>query len=398
MRRRGGQGRQPLGAGRLLGRMWRVAAVAALAASTLLLLGDLIGTRNGFLFDFKGDLYNGLVAILHGRNPYQAGYVAHLAALKRAHHGINVGFAVPTKPAPILLGFLPFGMLPVVVSGVIFVLLSIAAIVLGLRLLGVRDWRCYAVALVAWPTVFGLYLGNASPILFLGVAVLWRWRARTLIPAAAAAGVVLMKVFPWPLVVWLAITRRWRTFLLTLVIGGAAAVIGWAVIGFAGMASYPKMLSDIASAIQGNGPSFYSFLLALGVGAAAAKAGAFAAGAGLLALAWRISRHPEGERHAFGLAVVAALFAAPNIWGHYLVLLFIPIALLSPQLSAIWFVPVLTGEIPTVSAGNVGQMLFWVAAQASVALWICWTGRAMLPIRWRASAQAMNAKLENQTV
>jgi hypothetical protein len=38
---------------------------------------------------------------------------------------------------------------------------------------------------------------------------------------------------------------------------------------------------------------------------------------------------------------MAALIASPVVWAHYYALLFVPIALLSPRLSWLWFVPML---------------------------------------------------------
>ncbi|MDQ6834941.1 MAG: hypothetical protein M3016_02030, partial [Actinomycetota bacterium] len=55
--------------------------------------------------------------------------------------------------------------------------------------------------------------------------------------------------------------------------------------------------------------------------------------------AWRLALHPGGDRRAFGLAVLAALTATPIVWEHYMVLLFIPIAMASPQLSRAWLIP-----------------------------------------------------------
>ena len=58
---------------------------------------------------------------------------------------------------------------------------------------------------------------------------------------------------------------------------------------------------------------------------------AIAAGVGLLGLAWRFAQRPDSERQVFCLALVAALSASPIVWDHYMVLLFVPIALVSPR-------------------------------------------------------------------
>jgi hypothetical protein len=44
--------------------------------------------------------------------------------------------------------------------------------------------------------------------------------------------------------------------------------------------------------------------------------------------------------------VIAALLATPMLWPHYLALLFVPIALAAPRLSALWFSPLLAYVAP----------------------------------------------------
>ena len=90
-------------------------------------------------------------------------------------------------PPPILLAALPLNLLPYQVAGGLFVAVSVGATILSLRLLGVRDWRCHAVALLSWPSLFGFWLGALSPLMLLAVAVMWRWRASVWKPAAAFA-------------------------------------------------------------------------------------------------------------------------------------------------------------------------------------------------------------------
>ena len=79
----------------------------------------------------------------------------------------------------------------------------------GLWLCGLRDWRCYAFACASPPVVAGLLYANLSIALVLAVALVWRYRDRALIAGLVIGLVVAMKLFLWPVVLWLAITRRW---------------------------------------------------------------------------------------------------------------------------------------------------------------------------------------------
>jgi hypothetical protein len=54
--------------------------------------------------------------------------------------------------------------------------------------------------------------------------------------------IVAMKVFLWPLAVWLAITRRHLAAAISIACGGLFTLVGWASIGFVGFADYPAML------------------------------------------------------------------------------------------------------------------------------------------------------------
>jgi hypothetical protein len=324
----------------------RALLLIALLGSCAFFLVEVWRTQGSrVLFDFRGGLYNAGRDILHGHDPYRPGFLAAQAAVMRSG-GIALGatsqnaFSIPVYPAPANLAVVPLSLLPFWLAGALFTLLSIGAMIFGLRLLGVRDWRCLAVSLLSWPFLFSLDLGALGPLLVLGAGVAWRWRERLWPPAIALAAIVVAKVFPWPLGVWLLVTRRFRTLALAILIGLVATFAAWAVIGFDGMAQYPRMLSNLSLIEEGRAVSLVAVLLAIGVPAGLAKAAALAATAGLLGIAWRLAKRPDGDAQAFGLAVVAALTASPIVWEHYMVLLFVPIALISPGLSALWFVPV----------------------------------------------------------
>jgi hypothetical protein len=85
--------------------------------------------------------------------------------------------------------------------GVLVSLLLIACVVGTLALLGVRDWRCYPIALLYPPTLENVEYGAIGPALALLVALAWRYRDRAGPAAASLGAVVALKVFLWPLVV-----------------------------------------------------------------------------------------------------------------------------------------------------------------------------------------------------
>jgi hypothetical protein len=348
------------------------------------------------LFDFQGGLYNAGRAILHGLDPYRPAFLSHQAAIMRAG-GLARGetssnaFSIPVYPAPINLAMVPLSLLPLWAAGLLFTVASIAAMAVGLRLLGVRDWRCIAVALVSWPCVFALDLGALGPLLVLGIGVTWRWRDRVWQPAIAVASIVVAKVFPWPLAVWLLITRRWRAFALACAIGAFVTFAAWAVIGFDGMAQYPRMLSELSQIQEARAVSLVAVLLAVGVPASLASGLALAATGGLLFGAWRFARQGSGGyAQAFGLAVIAALTSTPIVWEHYMVLLFVPIALISPRLSPLWFVPccsplilaVMAAVAPISSAAagtahaTIRSAVVWLVLEAIVTWRLCRAGEA----------------------
>ena len=92
----------------------------------------------------------------------------------------------------------------------------IALLLLTLRVLEVRDIRCYAAALLWVPAISGVLLSNLSIPLAFALAVMWRYRDAVW-PSAIALGLsVSAKLLLWPMFVWTLATRRLRTFALAL--------------------------------------------------------------------------------------------------------------------------------------------------------------------------------------
>ena len=268
--------------------------------------------------------------LLHGRSPYPASVRTFPAHPPRTF----APFVYPPVAAVLMA---PFSVLPFHVALYAFVLADTAAVVLALRLLGVADWRCYGAALASAPVFAGSGLGTISALLLLGVAAAWRYRDRAVAAGAAVAYVATAKLFLWPVWLWLVRTRRYRAASLAAIMSVVAVCASWAAIGFAGLREYPTLLSHLTRLVGPVSYSPYALGRALGLGDRSAQVAAYALAAVAIAVAARFLSDDCGLLVA---VLAVALIATPILWPHYLVLLFVPIALARRGFSPLWLAPI----------------------------------------------------------
>jgi len=270
------------------------------------------------------------------------------------------GFVYP-PPAAFLL--VPFTLVPYEVAAVVWVVLILVSIPLLLAALGVRDWRCHAITLLAASTLSVVSSGSLSAFLALGTALLWKYRDRRIAAALLAGAVVVAKLYLWPLLVWLVAVKRGRTAAVALATAVGLALGGWAVTGFAGLTHYPDRVSAVTSLEQGQSYSPVALAVAIGAPVRFGQLLGAAVGLALLALAFRVARQPGGELRSFVLAIAATFAFTPISWLHYFVLLAVPIALSSPSFAPIWVVPLAFWALPMKSGGE----LWRIALAAAIA-------------------------------
>ena len=276
-----------------------------------------------------GDFYGAAEAVLRGDNPYQAD-------LSREW----LGFVYPPLLAWLMT---PLTLLPVTTAVSVWAALTLLFVVAALWVLDVRDWRCYPLALLSPFARETLEFGAIDGLLLLTVALTWRYRDAPARAAASSGLTIALKLFLWPLALWLALSGRVRTALLTCAAGAGFVLVPWALIGFQGLGGYRQLLGDVANQEDGS-YSLVALAEQLDVATTFARNLSVGVAALLVFLSFRAARDPRydrrvRDRRSFTLAIAAALALTPVVWNHYLLLLFVPVAIARPRLSGLWVLP-----------------------------------------------------------
>lgn len=242
-------------------------------------------------------------------------------------------------PAPAALLLAPFGTVPLWIAELVFTALLAAALMAALRVLKIRDRRCYAVVLFWPPIVYGLQTANLTLFLVLGLAVLWRVRDHSTLAGVVCGVLVALKVFLFPLIIWLVARRRYSSATWSVVVAIIVTVLAWSAIGFAGLVDYPQMLRLLDHVEARTSYSLVAFGLKLGLNVGPAHALSYAAGVIALGLAFLLARREQDGRYSFTAVVFAAILFSPIVWLHYFSLLLVPFAILRERFSALWVAP-----------------------------------------------------------
>jgi Glycosyltransferase family 87 len=273
--------------------------------------------------------YSAAQAVLDGDSPYPSSEELRAEEL-RAY----------VYPPLLPLLTVPLTALPFDAAGLVFMALLVAAAVAIPFVLGVRDWRCYGV-LFLWPPILSaIQTGNITLLFGLCAALLWRFRDRTHIASASLGVTLAAKFFLWPLVVWLAATRRIAAAGLACVVGAGLLLLSWAAIGFAGLVDYPDLMRRLDNEVGDDSYTLQVVASDLGAPDLLARGLWLAFALALLGAVIWLGRRRE-DRAAFIVGIAATLALSPIVWLHYFALLLVVVALAQPRLTALWFVPLL---------------------------------------------------------
>jgi hypothetical protein len=277
--------------------------------------------------DFRGGQWAAAQAVLRGQSPYAAPRASLLREL-----------ATPYVWPPLLASItIPLAHLPFTVAIALWNCACAAGLIGGLWILGVRDWRLFALAVFSAPFVESLYFGQPEGLFVLLLALAWRWRDSPY--AGVAAGfLIAAKLFAWPLVIWLAVTGRRRSAGIAIASALGLLVASWALIDFNGLSQYPRLLSADTRAFgdNHNAMAVYGITMHLSASRTVATALGIVVGIGVGLLA--VLCAGGSDEGWFSGAVITGLLVSPLLWTHYLLVLFVPLAISRRRWTGLWLV------------------------------------------------------------
>lgn len=295
--------------------------------------GVLDSSAGDWAFDFR-QFWQGGNDVVNGVSPYPS---AALLATSGDHldpSGIQQVFRFP-YPAGAAVALAPFGAVGFDAAAAVWGAALIVSLFASVWILRVRDWRVMGIVIGSAPVISAVRLGTLTPVMILLLAVVWRWRESRWVAGSALAAAISLKLFLWPLVVWLAATRRWAAAVIAAAVAATATLAAWAAIGFEGMTDYPELLRRLSDVVADRGYSLVALGVEVGLPQGAAQLLPWVVGLSLLVVVFAVARQ-GGDRSAFSLAIVAAIVLSPIVWAHYFALLVVPLAVAFPRLSWVW--------------------------------------------------------------
>ena len=310
-----------------------------------------VTTSHSVAVDFRAELYPEAELVLRGMNPFPAPD-ADLSG------GVNLIYPIP---AALLVA--PLTIFSVHVASALYTLVLIVLLGASLRLLGIRDWRVYG-AVALWPsTMAAVQTGNLTILLGLCCALAWRYRGRTVagVPVGFA---IALKLYLWPLVIWLVARRRPAAAALACVIGAVGTLM---TLPFMSLHDYGALMANLGRTFAPYAATPQGLLLQLGASTGVARLVTYAVGGLILLVAYR--------RRSLGLFIGAGLMLSPIVWLHYFVLFVVPLGISRKTFTPLWLAPLALWLYP----GNFDQVHAWNIVLALITAGVVLVGTERRP-------------------
>jgi len=297
-------------------------------------------------------------AILSGVNPYLR--LPDLAAIWVSYANNYNALKHPTPHPPVVgLLSLPFGFLSYKAAAVIWLIFELACLSASVLLL-LRWWgkpikagtaaALFGVALGWAPVVEELWLGQLSSCLLLLLLGAWfALRAeKNLVAGAMLGGLIALKMTAWPIVIFLALRRKWNGVIAAASVVIAANLLAMVVLGIDCVKNYYLEVGpQVASIYLSHDTNFSTWTLGrrlfagfgynfwappLWSSTSLTLLFTYLTPAIVFLLGLRIALKARNFDTSFGLLVGVGILVGPIAWSHYLMLASIPIAIIARRL------------------------------------------------------------------
>ena len=239
------------------------------------------------------------------------------------------GFGLFYYPPPFILAVLPFALLPAAIAPWAWIGALIITFAAGVALMPVArevKWLVALAAVIQWPFVYALKLGQVGPLLFLLFVVGWRWLDRPEAVGGSAAAGAIAKIQPALVLVWAAVAGRWRA-----VVVGAAGIVAFAVAatvvtGIQAWFDFAELLRRVSDPITTE-HNFTPGAVAWQMGVDRPVAAAIQLATTIGVVTWVIVAARRAPADVGYLsAVIGSQLISPVLWDHYIMLTLIPLA------------------------------------------------------------------------
>lgn len=295
-------------------------------------------------------------AVLAGLNPYLPGP----ELVKRLK--INVPYEVyphpNPHPPPVIFAALPLGFLTLHQAVFLWFLMELACVVIAaywlLIWLGARPKVIWVVSLTLimvswWPFQDELFYGQLTSLLLILLmgACLALGRGKDRLGGIYLGSVLAIKLIAWPLVIFLALRKKWRAAITALTTFALANIAAAWFIGLEGLRDYYLKVGPGVSALcrahagnsslcsigwrlfEGTGSSLLAGIEAppLAYAPKLAQWVSFALPLAVLSIGLWLALRARNFDLSFGIMVCLSLLVSPWVWPFYFALLVIPLVI-----------------------------------------------------------------------
>jgi Glycosyltransferase family 87 len=323
-------------------------------AATLAVAGDTLG------FDFLA--YRAAAArLLDGQPVYDMSYTQ------------TGGFGLFYYPPTFVPLILPLGLLSAQTATWVWIAGSIIAFALGVAVLPVSRtvrWWILLLAGASFPFVYAVKLGQVGPVLFLTLAVGWRWLDEPIRLGLSGAIGAAIKIQPGLVLLWAALTGRWKAVVVGTIALVILAMLATIIAGFASWSDFGQLLRTVSDPITTE-HNFTPGSIAFQLGLAREPSSAIQVVSTVCVLvAVVVAVRRASDEASYLVVVIASQLISPILWDHYAVVLLLPVAYLLA--AGRWWalaIPLATAwPLVSITPPLVYPLVFWVTLLATLAV------------------------------